>query len=90
MYMNMSQFQKAVGLWKINKNIHHRQIRYKMCKSYLIDGPNFKHLSQELKYNVEMKSLPLHGLSEPEFYGNLVYKFRKIIGKMIFLIISKR
>ena len=23
----------------------------------------------------------MQGLSEPEFFGNLVYKFRKIIGK---------
>ena len=33
------------------------------------------------KYNVGLKTLFLQGLSEPEFYGNLVYKFRKIIGK---------
>ena len=33
------------------------------------------------KYNVRLKSLLLQGLSEPEFYGDLVYKFRKIIGK---------
>ena len=28
-----------------------------------------------------MKTLLLQGLSEPEIYGGLVYKFRKIIGK---------
>ena len=28
-----------------------------------------------------MKTLLLEGLSEPEFYGDLVYKFKKIIGK---------
>ena len=33
------------------------------------------------KYNVGLKTLLLQGLSEPEFYGNLVFKFRKIIGK---------
>ena len=33
------------------------------------------------KYNVGLKTLLLQGLSEPEYYGNLVYKFRKIIGK---------
>ena len=33
------------------------------------------------KYNVGLKVLLLQGLSEPEFYGHLVYKFRKIIGK---------
>ena len=33
------------------------------------------------KYNVGLKTLLLQGLSEPEFFGDLVYKFRKIIGK---------
>ena len=33
------------------------------------------------KYNVGLKTLLLQGLSEPEFHGDLVYKFRKIIGK---------
>ena len=31
-----------------------------------------------------MKTLLLQGLSEPEFYGDLVNKFRKIIGKYDF------
>ena len=33
------------------------------------------------KYNVGLKTLLLQGLSEPEFYGVLVYKFSKIFGK---------
>ena len=33
------------------------------------------------KYNVGLKTLLLQDLSESEFYGDLVYKFRKIIGK---------
>ena len=33
------------------------------------------------KYIVGLKRLLLEGLSEPEFYGDLVYKFRKSIGK---------
>ena len=33
------------------------------------------------KYVVGLKTLLLEGLSEPEFYGDLVYKFRTIIGK---------
>ena len=33
------------------------------------------------KYNCGLKRLLLQDLSEPEFYGDLVYKFRKIIGK---------
>ena len=33
------------------------------------------------KYNVGLKTLLLQGLSEREFYGDLVYKFKKINGK---------
>ena len=33
------------------------------------------------KYNTGLKTLLLHGLSEPEFYGDLVYKFSKITGR---------
>ena len=33
------------------------------------------------EYNIGLKTLLLQGLSEPEFYGDLVYKFRKYIGK---------
>ena len=40
-----------------------------------------RHFDIVYKYNVELKTLLLQGLSEPEFYGDLVYKFRKIIGK---------
>ena len=40
-----------------------------------------RHINIVSKYNVGLKTLLLQGLSEPEFYGDLVYKFRKIIGK---------
>ena len=33
------------------------------------------------EYNVGLKTFLLEGLSEPEFYWDLVYTFRKIIGK---------
>ena len=33
------------------------------------------------KYNVGLKTLLPQGRSEPEFYSDLVYKFRKIIDK---------
>ena len=36
------------------------------------------------KYSVGLKTLPLQGHSEPEFYGDLVYKFKKIIGNYDF------
>ena len=36
------------------------------------------------KYNVGLKTLLLQGLSEPKFYRDLMYKFRKIISKTAF------
>ena len=32
------------------------------------------------KYNVSLKTLLQQYISEPEFYGDLVYRFRKIVG----------
>ena len=32
-------------------------------------------------YNVAFKTLLHEGVSEPELYGDFVYKFRKIFGK---------
>ena len=51
-----------------------------------------RHFDIVSKYNVGLKTFLLQGLSEPELYGDLVYKFRKIIimVKLIFLIISER
>ena len=36
------------------------------------------------KYNVGLRTLLQEDLSEPEFYGDLVYKFRHIVGKTDF------
>ena len=38
----------------------------------------------EKKYIVSLKTLLQQGISEPEFYGDLVYRFRKIVGKSNF------
>ena len=39
-----------------------------------------RHYELISKYNVGIQTLLNEGLSEPEFYGNLVYKFKKLIG----------
>ena len=36
------------------------------------------------KFRVGLRSLLLQGLSEPEFYGDLVYKLKKIVGSINF------
>ena len=39
-----------------------------------------RHYELISKYNVGLKTLLIEGLSEPEFYGDLVYKCKKLIG----------
>ena len=40
-----------------------------------------RHYELISKFNVGLKTLLREGLSEPEFYGDLVYKFKKFIGR---------
>ena len=42
------------------------------------------------QYNVSLKKLMQQGICNPEFYGNLVYKFNKIIGNPNFSDLFKR
>ena len=43
-----------------------------------------RHSALVEKYSVSLKTLLQQGISEPEFYGALVYRFRKIVGKSNF------
>ena len=43
-----------------------------------------RHYEWVSKFNIELKTLLHQGLSEPEFYGDLVYKFKKIVGRADF------
>ena len=43
-----------------------------------------RHYDLVSKFNTRPKSLLKQGLSEPEFYGDLVYKFKKIVGRNVF------
>ena len=45
-----------------------------------------RHYELISKFNVGLKSLLHQGLSEPDFYGDLVYKFKKIRGMTDLLI----
>ena len=43
-----------------------------------------RHYELVFKFNVGLKTLLHQGLSEPESYGDLVYKFKKIVGRVDF------
>ena len=51
---------------------------HKLCKAF----SKFyrRHFELIEKYHVSLKKLMQQGISNPEFYGDLVYKFMKIIG----------
>ena len=53
---------------------------YKIEKSIFF---KFHHRHSELivKYNIGLKTLLQQGISEPKFYCDLVYKFKRIVGK---------
>ena len=44
-----------------------------------------RHYELISKFNVDIKTLLCEGLSKPAFYGDLVYKFKKLIGRNDFL-----
>ena len=43
-----------------------------------------RHYELVSKFSAGLKTLLHQGLSEPEFYGDLVYKFKKIVGRADF------
>ena len=43
-----------------------------------------RHSALVEKYSFSLKTLLQQGISEPEFYGDLVYRFRKLVGKSNF------
>ena len=59
----------------LRQGYRYHKLRKRFSKFYR------RHFDLVSKYNVGLKTLLLQGFSEPKFYGDLVYKFRKIIGK---------
>ena len=59
----------------LRQGYRYHKIRMAFSKFYR------RHFDIVSKYNVGLKTLLLQGHPEPKFYGDLVYKFRKIIGK---------
>ena len=53
-------------------------------QGYRFRNFNRRHSALVEKYSVSLKTLLQQGISEPEFYGDVVYRFRKIVGKSNF------
>ena len=65
---------KVLTVKRLRQGYRYHKIRKAFSKFYR------RHFDIVSEYNVGLKTLLLEGLSELEFYGDLVYKFRKIIG----------
>ena len=59
----------------LKQGYRHHKIRKAFSKFY------HRHSELIVKYNIRLKTLLQQGISEPIFYGDLVYKFKRIIGK---------
>ena len=78
---NVSDFNcqnKALTAKLLKQGYRYHKLRKALSKFYR------RHCELVKKYNVSLRKLLQHGISEPEFYGDLVYKIRKIVGKSNF------
>ena len=78
---NLNDFNyrnKALTAKLLRQGYRYFKLRKAFSKFYCRDSALLE------KYSVSLKTLLQQGISEPEFYGDLVYRFRKIIGKSSF------
>ena len=78
---NLSYFyccNKVLTAKLLRQSYRYFKIRKTFSKFYR------RHSAWVEKYNVSLKTLLQQGISEPEFYGDFVYRFRKIVGKSNF------
>ena len=59
----------------LKQGYRYHKIRKAFSKFY------YRHSELIVKYNIGLKTLLQHGISEPIFYGDLFYKFKRIVGK---------
>ena len=83
---NLSDFNyrnKALTAKLLRQGYRYFKLRKAFSKFY------HRHSALVEKYSVSLKTLLQQGILEPESYGDLVYRFRKIVGKSNFGVIQK-
>ena len=78
---NLNDFNcrnKALTAKRLRQGYRYFKLRKAFSKFYR------RHSALVEKYSVSLKTLLQQGISEPEFYGELVYRFRKIVRKSNF------
>ena len=77
--MTFNYRNKALTAKLLRQGYRYFKLRKALSKFYR------RHSALVEKYSVSLKTLLQQGISEPEFYGDLVYRVRKIVGKSNFL-----
>ena len=78
---NLNDFNyrnKTLTAKRLRQGYRYFKLRQAFSKFYC------KHSALLEKYSVSLKTFLQQGLSEAKFYGNLVYRFRKNVGKFNF------
>ena len=75
---------KSLTAKLLQQGYRYHKLQKTFSKSYR------RHYELVSKFNVGLKTLLYQGLSEPKFYGDLVYKFKKLKVGLIFLISSEK
>ena len=75
---DLNAHNKSLTAKLLQQGYRYHKLRKTFSKFYR------RHYELVSKFNVELKTLLHQGLSEPEFYGDLVYKFKKIVGRADF------
>ena len=75
---NFNYRNKALTAKLLRQGYRYFKLRKAFSKFYR------RHSALLEKYSVSLKTLLQQGISEPEFYGDLVYRFRKNLGKSNF------
>ena len=68
---------KALTAKLLRQGYHYNKLRKTLSKFYR------RHSGLVEKYNVSLRKLLQQGISEPEFYGDLVSRIRKLWGNFI-------
>ena len=80
-HANVNDFNyrnKALTAKLLKQGCRYHKLRKTFSKFYR------RHSGLDEKYNVSLRKLLQQGISEPEFYGDLVYIIRQIVGKSNF------
>ena len=78
MYSNINDFNNRnlfLNAKLLKQGYRYHNIRKAFSKFYQ------RHSEVIVKYNIGLKTLLQQGISEPIFYGDLVYKFKRIVKK---------